>query len=106
MYIVYYFISIRYKTTIRNWRTKSKHATSCNLICTTNTQYNTQYVPSILTIMSYTSSDSWVAPAYVTSVEYLVVGGGGGGGGATTISSDSKYGGNGGSGKIILKYYI
>ena len=79
--------------TIRNWRAKSKHATSCNLICTTNTQY----VPSILTIMSYDASDTWVAPAYVTSVEYLVVGGGGGGGGAF----DTGSAGGGGGGLVL-----
>jgi hypothetical protein len=44
------------------------------------------YVPSTLTVRSFTNVgiDSWIAPAYVNSVEYLVVGGGGGGGGHLT----------------------
>jgi len=61
-----------------------------------NKQIDT-YVPSILTIMSYNASDTWVAPAYVTSVEYLVVGGGGGGGGAY----DTGSAGGGGGGLVL-----
>ncbi len=41
-------------------------------------------------VVTFTSSGSWVCPANVTSVEYLVVAGGGGGGGET--------GGGGGAG--------
>lgn len=43
---------------------------------------------------SFTSNGSWVAPAYTTSVQYLVVAGGGGGG--------SGYGGGGGGGGGVL----
>jgi hypothetical protein len=81
------------KMTIRNWRSKSKRATSCNLICA----IKNKAVSSTLTIMSYISSDSWVAPANVTSVEYLVVGGGGGGGGAF----DTGSAGGGGGGLVL-----
>lgn len=80
--------------TIRNWRLKSKRATSCNLICAIK---HNQYVPSTLTITSYNASDTWTAPPYVTSVEYLVVGGGGGGGGAF----DTGSAGGGGGGLVL-----
>ena len=79
--------------TIRNWRSKSIRAPSCNLLCA----IKNRTVSSTLTIMSYISSDSWVAPANVTSVEYLVVGGGGGGGGAF----DTGSAGGGGGGLVL-----
>lgn len=57
------------------------------------------YVPSTLTITSFTNVgiDSWIAPAYVNAVEYLVVGGGGGGGGAF----DTGSAGGGGGGLVL-----
>jgi hypothetical protein len=48
-------------------------------------------------IVFTTGSDSWTAPAGVTSVDYLVVGGGGGGGGAY----DTGSGGGGGGGLVL-----
>lgn len=52
-----------------------------------------------LTITSFTTTGSttWTAPAYTTSVEYLVVGGGGGGGGAFDTGSS----GGGGAGLVL-----
>ena len=51
-----------------------------------------------LTRMVFTSgTDTWTAPAGVTSVEYLLVGGGGGGGGAY----DTGAGGGGGGGLVL-----
>ena len=79
--------------TIRNWRSKSKRAKSCVLPYA----INNQIVPKTLTTISYISSDSWVAPECVTSVEYLVVGGGGGGGGAY----DTGSAGGGGGGLVL-----
>lgn len=57
------------------------------------------YVPSTTTVRSFTNVgiDSWIAPAYVNSVEYLVVGGGGGGGGAY----DTGSAGGGGGGLVL-----
>lgn len=86
--------------TIRNWRSKSKRATSCNLICAIKNKNipSTSNVPSTtLTVTSFTSSNTWVAPAGATSVEYLVVGGGGGGGGAF----DTGSAGGGGGGLVL-----
>lgn len=49
------------------------------------------------TSFTSTGSVSWTAPAYVTTVEYLVVGGGGGGGGGY----DTGGGGGGGGGMVL-----
>lgn len=93
-FILSYVIHTFYKMTIRNWRSKSKRATSCNLICAIK---NKNIPNTLLTITSFISSNTWVAPAGVTSVEYLVVGGGGGGGGAY----DTGSAGGGGGGLVL-----
>ena len=79
--------------TIRNWRAKMTRTEYCKC----NAQV--AYVPNTLTILSFTdvAITSWTAPAYVTNVEYLVVGGGGGGGGAY----DTGSGGGGGGGLVL-----
>ena len=50
-----------------------------------------------ITTFTATGSSSWTAPAYVTSVEYLLVGGGGGGGNGY----DTAGGGGGGAGMVL-----
>ena len=62
------------------------------------------YVPSILTIRSFNDvgSTTWTAPAYVTSVTYLVVSGGGGGGGAY----DTGAAGGGGGGLVLTGTHV
>jgi hypothetical protein len=57
------------------------------------------YVSSDPIVESYTATgtSAWVAPPFVQSVEYLVVGGGGGGG----TSYDSGAGGGGGGGMVL-----
>jgi hypothetical protein len=79
--------------TIRNWRKQKMKTDYCNC----NKQL--AYVPSTPTVTSFTNVgiDSWIAPAYVNSVEYLVVGGGGGGGGAF----DTGSAGGGGGGLVL-----
>jgi PKD repeat protein len=62
-----------------------------------NTYTRTVYITAY-TIQSFTSSTTWIAPAGVTSVEYLVVAGGGGGGGTTSYG----YGGGGGGAGGLL----
>ncbi len=58
-----------------------------------------KYVPSTLTISQYldVGTTSWTAPAFVRSVEYLIVGGGGGSGGGF----DTGGGGGGGGGMVL-----
>ena len=85
--------------TTRNWRIKSNRA-GCNILhfkCPDN------YVPSILTLSTFTDigSFTWVAPNYVTSIEYLIVGGGGCGGGAY----DTGSAGGGGGGLVLTGSY-
>jgi hypothetical protein len=65
--------------------------------CNCNKQF--AYVPTTLTVTSFTTVgiNSWIAPAHVNSVEYLVVGGGGGGGGAY----DTGSAGGGGGGLVL-----
>jgi len=60
-------------------------------------------------VQMFTATDTWVSPAGVTSVDYLVVaaGGGGGtdlggGGGAGGSSTNSGAGGNGANGYVIV----
>lgn len=48
------------------------------------------------------SSCTWVVPANVTSLQYLVVGGGGGGGGAASTTVSGNLGGGGGGGGGIV----
>jgi hypothetical protein len=59
------------------------------------------WTPNNLNVVAneYTTSQTWVAPAGVTSVDYLVVGGGGGGGGA--VRSAYSAGGGGGGGRVL-----
>ena len=92
--------------TTRNWRTKNLRG-GCNhspSICSSYPEpYVDPYIPTTLTTLSFTNigNTDWTVPAYVTSVEYLVVGGGGGGGGnasdgmGPTYSPAISYGGNG-----------
>lgn len=85
-----------------NWRTKSIKSSTCknNTTCiyVPPTMPDT-YIPSTLTRSTFTTvgNNTWTAPAYVTSVEYLVVGGGGGGGGAY-----DNGGAGGGGGGVVL----
>jgi len=77
---------------------KTRLRCSDPFLCTKNTS-TTTYTPSTLTISTYTSigDSTWEAPAYVTSVEYLIVGGGGGGGAAY----DTGSAGGGGGGLVL-----
>ena len=83
--------------TTRNWRSKMlrSECKSNTFIC----DKRLAYVPNTLTILSFTdvAITSWTAPAYVSNVEYLVVGGGGGGGAAY----DTGSGGGGGGGLVL-----
>ena len=82
--------------TTRNWRVKKSRLRCVDpFLCTKNTSITT-YVPSTLTISTFTTigDSTWQAPAYVTNVEYLIVGGGGGGGAA--YDTGSAGGGGGG----------
>jgi hypothetical protein len=49
-------------------------------------------------IRTFTADATWIAPAGVTNVEYVVVGGGGGGGGG----HDTGSGGGGGGGMVLI----
>lgn len=88
--------------TTRNWRTKNLRG-GCNhspSICSSYPEpYVDPYIPTTLTTLSFTNigNTDWTVPAYVTSVEYLVVGGGGGGGGAY----DTGSAGGGGAGLVL-----
>ena len=84
--------------TSRNWRAKLVRS-GCQHIPAICPVLHEQYIPSTLTITTFTTvgSTTWTAPAYVTSVEYLVVGGGGGGGGAY----DTGSAGGGGGGLVL-----
>jgi hypothetical protein len=56
------------------------------------------------TILTFSSTLTFIMPTNVTSVDYLVVGGGGGGGGGGALVGPTSYNGaNGGSGIVILK---
>lgn len=80
--------------TTRNWRTKLNKS-GCKTVCTINNSPPT-YIPNTLTISTFDTIGTydWVAPPYVTTIEYLVVGGGGGGGAA--YDTGSAGGGGGG----------
>jgi len=80
--------------TTRNWRIKNSRS-GCNAVCNISNN-TTTYVPNTLTISTFdtTGTSTWIAPPYVTTVEYLVVGGGGGGGAA--YDTGSAGGGGGG----------
>jgi hypothetical protein len=79
--------------TTRNCRIKSVRSGTCGIIG------GCKYVPSTLTISQYldVGTTSWTAPAFVRSVEYLIVGGGGGSGGGF----DTGGGGGGGGGMVL-----
>lgn len=85
--------------TTRNWRTKNLHS-GCNNSPSICIPYIDPYVPTTLTISTFTNigDTTWIAPSYVTRVEYLVVGGGGGGGGAY----DTGSAGGGGAGLVLI----
>lgn len=85
--------------TTRNWRTKNLRS-GCNNSPSICIPYIDPYVPTTLTISTFTNigDTTWIAPSYVTRVEYLVVGGGGGGGGAY----DTGSAGGGGAGLVLI----
>jgi hypothetical protein len=85
--------------TTRNWRAKQNRS-GCKMICNTIINNTSGYIPNTLTISTFDTigTYTWVAPPYVTSIEYLVVGGGGGGGGA----HDTGAAGGGGGGLALL----
>ncbi len=85
--------------TTRNWRVKNMRSKCTDAgLCRNNTSIET-YIPSTLTRSTYSEvgNFTWVAPDYVTSVEYLIVGGGGGGGAAY----DTGSAGGGGGGLVL-----
>ena len=92
--------------TTRNWRTKNKRGV-CNMLCSINNMNSMNsmnsiidnYIPNILTISTFdiVGSNTWVAPPYVSNIEYLIVGGGGGGGAA----HDTGAAGGGGGGLVL-----
>ena len=59
--------------------------------------------PSATVVFTTAGTTTWVAPAGVTQVEYLVVGGGGGSGGSVNFGP-TRTGGAGGRGIVVLKY--
>jgi hypothetical protein len=89
---IYLYVFIYKQMSTVNWRAKNTR-TGCQAFC-----FRTPppYVPNTLTRSTFSTegSSTWTAPAYVTSVEYLIVGGGGGGGGA--YDTGSAGGGGGG----------
>jgi hypothetical protein len=76
-----------YTVTLRAVNTKGPGAQS-------NTESGT---PTGLGIKTFIANNTWIAPATVSSVEYLIVGGGGGGGGGY----DTGGGGGGGGGMVL-----
>jgi hypothetical protein len=85
--------------TTRNWR--AKHTRSgCKIQCSSPNVVVEEYVPSTLMLSTFSTvgTFTWVAPPYVTSVDYLLVGGGGGGGGA----HDTGAAGGGGGGLVLV----